>query len=109
MDKNANVKIAAMIRSRIGDALKNDYKNGFAVDNIGCTVEELKRHLQSKFKSGMTWENREFWHLDHIVPLSSFDLSSPEELKKACHYTNLQPLWAKDNLRKGDKIDNNYL
>ena len=103
MNKDANFKIAAMIRSRLHDALKNNYKNGFTVDHIGCTIKFLKQHLESKFKSGMTWENQGQWHIDHMIPLSSFDLSDKKELKKACHHTNLQPLWAKDNLKKNNK------
>ena len=103
MGKKTNRKIAAKIRSRLHDAMENDYKTGYAVENLGCTIEFLKEYLEGKFTLGMTWENRSEWHVDHIVPLSSFDLTNDEELKEACHYTNLQPMWAKDNLKKNDR------
>jgi hypothetical protein len=71
---------------------------------IGCTREELMVYLESKFKPGMTWDNygRFGWHIDHIKPLSLFDLTCEEEAKIAGHYTNLQPLWAEENLRKSN-------
>ena len=74
---------------------------------LGCTIGELKIYLEQQFKPGMTWENHiiDGWHIDHIRPLSSFDLTVLEQYKQACHYTNLQPLWAKDNLSKNDKWD----
>ena len=71
-------------------------------DILGIDYEGLIKHLESQFKDGMSWENRGEWHIDHIIPLSSE--TSKEELTKLCHYTNLQPLWAEDNLKKGDKI-----
>ena len=64
----------------------------------------LRAWIESKFLPGMTWENRRQWHIDHIMPLAKFDLSDPAQQAAAFHYTNLQPLWAKDNLRKGDKV-----
>ena len=72
---------------------------------IGCSLEELKKHLESQFKPGMSWKNRgrNGWHIDHIKPCASFDLSKSEEQHKCFHYSNLQPLWAKENLRKGIK------
>jgi hypothetical protein len=75
------------------------------MQNLGCTINELITYLELKFQPEMSWDNygKFGWHIDHIVPLASFNLEDPEELKKACHYTNLQPLWAKDNLSKGDK------
>ena len=71
---------------------------------LGCTPLQLKEHLESKFTGNMTWENYGFygWHIDHIIPLSS--AKDEDGLKKLCHYTNLQPLWCKDNLSKGSKI-----
>ena len=71
---------------------------------IGCTGAELRRHLESQFQPGMNWENYGKWHIDHIFPLSVAFARGPESFKKACHYTNLQPLWAIDNVRKGNKI-----
>ena len=71
---------------------------------VGCTPLQLKEHLESKFTGNMSWENYGFygWHIDHIIPLSS--AKNEEELKRLCHYTNLQPLWCSDNLSKGSKI-----
>lgn len=70
---------------------------------LGCTIPELITHLESKFKTDMTWDNygREGWHIDHRKPLAMFDLSKKSQQMKACHYTNLQPLWAKENSAKG--------
>jgi len=106
------VKLADNLRRRLKYALVNGQKAGSAVRDLGCTIEELIQYLEKQFypnpKTGeqMTWENHVFygWHIDHIMPLASFDLMDREQLLKACHYTNLQPLWAEENLRKGDKI-----
>jgi uncharacterized Zn finger protein (UPF0148 family) len=98
-----NVKIASHLRSRVSRAVKRSLRGGSAVRDLGCSIEDLKEHLESKFKPGMSWDNYGIkgWHIDHIKPLSSFDLSNPVEFKKACHYSNLQPLWAKENISKG--------
>lgn len=72
---------------------------------LGCTVEELWKHLENQFQPGMTRENYGEWHVDHIKPCASFDLTKPEEQQKCFHYTNLQPLWAKDNLTKGARYE----
>ena len=68
---------------------------------IGCEVDYLMYYIQSKFTKGMNWNNYGKWHIDHIKPCCSFDLSKASEQRKCFHYTNLQPLWAKDNLSKG--------
>lgn len=98
-----SARLKQNLRNRLYYAIKDNYKGGSAVGNLGCSIEELKKHLESKFQSGMTWNNYGDWHIDHIKPLSLFDLSSLEQVKVACNYTNLQPLWAKDNLAKGDQ------
>jgi hypothetical protein len=71
---------------------------------LGCTFDFLKQHLESKFKNGMSWDKPNSFHIDHIRPLSSFDLTDPEQQKSACHWTNLQPLSPVDNMSKGAKI-----
>lgn len=104
-------KLKNNLRSRFNKAIKNNYKSGSAVNDLGCSIEELKVHLEANFypdflsMTAMNWDNYGLhgWHIDHIIPLSKFDLTNPEELKQACHYTNLQPLWAKDNLSKGSR------
>ena len=70
---------------------------------LGCSGEQLKEHLEKQFQPGMTHENYGEWHIDHIRPCSSFDLSDPKQEQACFHYTNLQPLWAQHNLSKGAK------
>jgi uncharacterized protein (DUF849 family) len=68
---------------------------------LGCSIAELRSHLASKFLTGMTWENRHLWHIDHIRPCASFDLTDTIQQRACFHFTNLRPLWALDNIRKG--------
>ena len=91
-------------RSRLNSFLKtkNITKKNRTFEIIGCTPQELKEHLEKQFVDGMGWENRCEWHIDHIIPLSS--AKTEEELYMLCHYTNLQPLWAIDNLKKSNHI-----
>lgn len=96
-------KLKSLLRHRLYLALKGNFKSGSAVRNLGCTIPELKTYLESKFHPDMNWHNHGAWHIDHIKPLSSFDLTDRNQLLEACHYTNLQPLWAIDNLSKGAK------
>ena len=102
-------KLSRRLRTRLYCALQGNQKTGSAVKDLGCSIDELKTHLESKFQSGMTWDNWSFegWHIDHIKPLASFDLTDRKQLLLACHYTNLQPLWAIDNLSKGDRTESN--
>jgi hypothetical protein len=104
MSSDPLYKLERNLRKRLAMAIKKHSKTGSAVRDLGCSIDELKQHLESKFLPGMTWNNygRFGWHIDHIRPLSQFDLTNPEQLKIACHYTNLQPLWWRDNLSKGD-------
>lgn len=98
-------RLKQYLRNRLNAAIKHDYKSGSAVKDLGCSIVELKYHLESKFKPEMTWENHGERHIDHIIPLDYFNLKIREELLKACHYTNLQPLWASENISKSNNID----
>lgn len=100
-------KLRVVLRARLRRLLKEGPKVGSAVSDLGCTTQEALLYIESKFEPGMTWENwsKFGWHLDHIVPLVSFDLTDREQFLKANHYTNLQPLWAHDNLVKGARLD----
>lgn len=89
-----------LMRTRLNQALKRKTKTGSAIKDMGCTIEELKNHIESKFIDGMSWLNKGQWHLDHILPISKFDLTNRDEFLKAVHYTNIQPLWAVDNRKK---------
>lgn len=93
-----------LMRRRIrGILLSKDLKRKLPSELIvGCSYSELKTYLENKFKDGMSWDNQGSWHIDHIIPLSS--AQTEEEIYKLCHYTNLQPLWANDNLKKGNKF-----
>ena len=94
------------MKSRIRIAIKGATKTANTKTLLGCTGEQARRHLESQFTDGMSWDNYGLhgWHIDHIIPCASFDLSDPEQQRQCFHYTNLQPLWAKDNLEKSAKI-----
>ena len=99
------------IRSAMYSALNKKGKPGHTEDLIGCPIYELQSYLELLFQPGMTWNNygKYGWEIDHIIPLSYFDHTDPEQQKRAWHYTNLQPLWAKDNLKKSNKIEERQL
>ena len=98
-------KLLKTLRSRLSNAIKNKggKKCNTTINLTGCDIPFLKGYLEAKFKEGMTWENHGKWHIDHIKPCCSFNLEDAKEQKKCFHYTNLQPLWARDNLVKGGK------
>lgn len=87
---------------------KNQFRKDAKTEEIlGCTIEEFRTYIESKFTKGMTFENYGKWHLDHIIPLAI--AKTKEEILKLNHYTNFQPLWAEDNLKKGSKVLNTQL
>jgi hypothetical protein len=98
-------KLNHTMRNRIRNFLKikNWDKQKSTYDMIGCSPEFLKEHLEKQFKDTMSWENKGEWHIDHIIPLSS--AKTEDELYEICHYTNLQPLWANENLKKGKNYE----
>ena len=105
-------KLLHVLRSRIQKAIKSQAteKAAKSTELIGCSIEHFRAHIESQFTEGMTWENHgnwdkdiPRWHIDHILPCAKFNLEDPEEQKKCFNWTNMQPLWAKDNLAKGSK------
>lgn len=101
---NINFRIICNLRGRIYHAVKYSSKSQKTITLLGCNLDELKIHLEKQFKEGMTWDNygKNGWHIDHIIPCAVFDMSDPIEQKQCFHYSNLQPLWAKDNIIKSD-------
>lgn len=97
-------KIRYLLKSRMWSAIKRGYKKQSTKELLGCEYDFLRKHIEDKFALGMTWSNHGEWEIDHIIPVSSFDLTIEEEQKKCFHYTNMQPLWMKDNRKKGNKI-----
>jgi hypothetical protein len=103
--ENPLVKLTCNVRCRVKNFLnsKNIVKNNKTFNIVGCSPEFLKEHLENQFTNGMSWDLMgQQIHIDHIIPLSS--ANTEEEIYKLCHYTNLQPLWAEDNLKKSNKL-----
>lgn len=104
---NYNIRLISNLRSRLVLFVKTNkiHKDNQTIELLGCSPSDLREHLEKQFKYGMSWDNYGFygWHIDHIIPLSH--AKNEEDLFKLCHYTNLQPLWSKDNLSKGCKMN----
>lgn len=101
MERDPVFRLACHLRARLANAVRGRWKGSSAVRDLGCSLDEFVRYIQARFAPGMSWENYGAWHLDHIQPLASFDLTDRTQCAAACHYSNLQPLWAADNVRKG--------
>ena len=102
--ENPLFRLKGRIRARLYSAIKskNYEKKHSTIDYLGCSYKFYKDYLQNRFKDGMSWNNHGEWHIDHIIPLASAE--TEEELMNLFHYTNTQPLWAKENQQKGNKI-----
>lgn len=104
LDTDPTYKLIHNMRGRLRKAVKGyGDKYDTTMNLVGCNSTKLREYLEAKFTEGMTWENQGEWHVDHIKPCCSFDLTKEEEQRKCFHYSNLQPLWAEDNLKKGGK------
>jgi hypothetical protein len=106
--EDVQYRLSQIMRGRLRAALKAQYttKRSKTMGLLGCTLEELKAHLEQRFLEGMTWENHgSVWHIDHIRPMASYDLSEEAQLREAMHYSNLQPLYACENVRKSSVWD----
>lgn len=97
-------KIKKNLRRRVNQVITKSCKSKSTVELLGCSVYEFLKYLESKFANGMNWDNYGQWHIDHIIPCSSFDLTDLEQQKICFNYKNMQPLWASENLSKSDKI-----
>jgi hypothetical protein len=99
-------RLKRTLRSRLRGALNSNQKTGSAIKDLGCSVEELKKYLENLFQDGMMWENygnkKGAWNIDHIYPLSM--AKNEEEMCRLCHFSNLQPMWHVENVRKGNRI-----
>ena len=98
---NSEFRMIHNLRNRLNKVLGGNPKLETTMKLVGCSIEQLKKHLEKRFTKGMTWQNYGQWHIDHIKPCADFDLSKLSEQKKCFHYKNLQPLWALDNIKKG--------
>ena len=98
---NVNFKLRKNCRNRIRMALKGNFKSASTMELIGCTIEELRKHIESQFKPWMTWKNHGLWDIEHIKAMSTFDLRCPVQQLACCHWSNLQPLEHIENLKKG--------
>lgn len=103
--EDVGYKLLCNYRTRIYKAVKGIEKSKKTRALIGCSIEELKQHLENQFKDGMSWENYGEWHVDHIRPCSTFNLLNESEMRECFNYKNLQPLWAEENLLKSDKYE----
>ena len=104
---NPYFRVIRNLRARFRMALNRNYKSGSAIKDLGCSIEDLKWWLEFWFNEGMNWNNygnkKGQWSIDHIKPLSKFDLTNRDQLLEVCNYKNLQPMWHRDNLSKGAK------
>lgn len=102
-ETDVNFKISAALRTRLYMAVKRGSKVGSAVTDLGCSIEEFKCFIENQFTEGMSWDNYGKWHLDHVRPLAAFNLEDRTQFLEVANWTNYQPLWAEDNIRKGSK------
>lgn len=103
-----NFKLRSHARSRLWQILKkyDGIKRESAIKLLGCSIDDFKKHIESQFRPGMTWDNwsPNGWHIDHIKPLAVFDFTDLKQQQEALHYTNMQPLWWMENLLKAAKV-----
>lgn len=96
-------RLAKYLRNTIYVAIQKGGEHPKAVKFLGCPISSYRKYIADKFISGMSWDNYGEWHLDHITPLDQFDLTDEAQFFKAAHYSNTQPLWARDNILKRNK------
>ena len=93
-------KLASLLRRRINQALHKSKKSKSTLKLLGCSLDDFKKHIESLWQEGMSWDNYGEWHIDHKIPCATFDLTQEENQVKCFHYSNLRPLWRTDNLSR---------
>lgn len=104
---DVNFRIACNLRGRVNAAMRGRNKSASTLRLLGCSIESFKIYLESKWQTGMTWENYgryPGWQIDHEMPCSIFDLTKPEHQKRCFHFSNMQPMWAVKNQQKNSKV-----
>jgi hypothetical protein len=107
-DRRANhptYRLKKNLARRISSALDGTTKSASTIKLLGCTPDQFRKHLESKFTEGMAWNQRGLWVIDHVLPCAAFDLTKKKHQRYCFHWSNLQPLWSLDNLKKSDKHD----
>jgi hypothetical protein len=101
-----NYRLRRRMHARIANVLKGRRKDVPLLELLGCSIEALRAYLAARFEPGMSWENYGFttWHIDHVRPLATFDLTNEAQLREACHFSNLRPLWAAENESLGGQL-----
>ena len=107
-DTDLSYRLRNILQKRIVACVRGCYKSKSTIELLGCSIEEFKKHLESQFykDTRISWETYGLkgWHIDHIIPCASFDLTDPEQQKLCFHYTNMQPLWWDQNIAKSDSV-----
>jgi hypothetical protein len=100
------LRLRCMVRlSMVRQAnIRGHNKHGKTLDYVGCSLPELKRHIENQFLAGMTWENRDRWDIDHVIPVAVFNHADDQERRVCHHFSNLRPLWSDSNRRKSDTL-----
>lgn len=96
-------RLMCLLRGRLRSALMGKGKSKRTMELCGCSVAQLKAHIEAQWKEGMSWANHGEWEIDHRAPCAIFDLSNPQHQRICFHYTNLQPLWKLENREKRDR------
>jgi hypothetical protein len=108
MASDASFRLGELLRSGVRKAVKQGWRSGSAVRDLGCSIEDLKVHIESLFEPGMSWENWGSgdgeWSIDHIFPLAETDLTDRTQFLAAANWRNLRPMWHGDNIRKSDDV-----
>ena len=107
---NTQFRLRKMLRNRLSSALRSQrsYKCNSTIGLLGCSINDFKMYLESKFEVGMSWNNYGTgWHIDHVIPCAIFDLSKPQHQKRCFHFSNMQPMWASENQKKHKTVTDN--